>query len=40
MLHNISHQTSADSGGNAPATGEQRARQEAIKQIERRRASG
>jgi hypothetical protein len=37
MLHDISHGTPADSGENAPATGEQLARQEAVKQIERRR---
>jgi hypothetical protein len=36
-LHDISHDTPADSGQNAPATGEQLARQQAIKQIERRR---
>jgi hypothetical protein len=36
-LHDIFHDTPADSGGNAPATSEQRVRQEAIKQIERRR---
>ena len=37
MLHDISHGTPADSGGNAPAAGEQLARQEAVKQIEGRR---
>ena len=36
-LHDIPRDTPADSGSNAPATGEQLARQEAIKQIERRR---
>ena len=36
-LHDIPHDTPADSGSDAPATGEQLARQEAIKQIERRR---
>jgi 2TM domain len=36
-LHDISHDTPADSGQNALATGEQLARQQAIKQIERRR---
>ena len=36
-LHDISHDTPADSGSNAPAASEQVARQEAIKQIERRR---
>ena len=36
-LHDIPHDTSADSGQNAPATSEQNARQQAIKQIERRR---
>ncbi len=36
-LHDISHETPADSGQNAPATSEQLARQQAIKQIERRR---
>ena len=36
-LHDISHDTPADSGQNVPATGEQLARQQAIKQIERRR---
>ena len=36
-LHDIPHDTPADSGPDAPATGEQLARQEAIKQIERRR---
>jgi len=36
-LHDIPHDTPADSGPNAPATGEQLARQEAIKQIERKR---
>ena len=36
-LHDIPHDTPADSGQNAPATSEQLARQQAIKQIERRR---
>jgi hypothetical protein len=36
-LHDISHDTPADGGQNVPATGEQLARQQAIKQIERRR---
>jgi hypothetical protein len=36
-LHDIPHDTPADSGSNAPATSEQLARQQAIKQIERRR---
>ena len=36
-LHDIPHDTSADSGQNAPAADEQLARQQAIKQIERRR---
>jgi len=36
-LHDVSHDTPADSGQNAPANGEQLARQQAIKQIERRR---
>jgi len=36
-LHDISHDTPADSGSNAPATSEQLARQQAIKQIERKR---
>ena len=36
-LHDISHDTPADSGSNAPATSGQLARQEAVKQIERRR---
>ena len=36
-MHDISHDTPADSGPNAPASGDQVARQEAIKQIERRR---
>jgi len=36
-LHDISHDTPADSGPNAPAASEQLARQQAIKQIERRR---
>jgi 2TM domain len=35
-LHDIPHDTPADSGQNVPATGEQLARQQAIKQIERR----
>lgn len=37
MTHDISRETAADSGRNAPAAGGQSARQEAIKQIERRR---
>ena len=37
MLHDISHGTPADSGGNASAASEQLARPEAVKQIERRR---
>ena len=36
-LHGIPHDTPADSGSNAPAASEELARQEAIKQIERRR---
>ena len=36
-FHDISQETPADSGRDAPATGEQSARREAIKQIERRR---
>ena len=36
-LHDISHDTPAGSGSNAPATSEQLARQQAIKQIERKR---
>ena len=36
-LHDISHDTPADSGSNAPDTSEQLARQQAIKQIERKR---
>jgi hypothetical protein len=36
-LHDISLDTPADSGQNALATGEQLDRQQAIKQIERRR---
>ena len=36
-LHDMSHDTPADSGQNVPAAGEQLARQQAIKQIERRR---
>ena len=36
-LHDIPRDTPADSGQNAPATDEQLARQQAIKQIERRR---
>ena len=36
-LHDIPHDTPADSGQNAPATSEELARQQAIKQIERRR---
>ena len=37
MLHDLSHDTAGDSGADAPVTGEQLARQEAIRQIERRR---
>jgi 2TM domain-containing protein len=37
MLHDLSHDKPADSGADAPVTGEQLARQEAIRQIERRR---
>ena len=37
MLHDISHDTSRDSDSNAPASSEPLARQQAIKQIERRR---
>jgi hypothetical protein len=36
-LHDIPHEPPADSGQNAPATSEQNARQQTIKQIERRR---
>ena len=36
-LHDIPHDTPADSGPNAPAASEELARQQAIKQIERRR---
>jgi len=36
-FHDISQETPADSGQNALATSEQTARQEAVKQIERRR---
>ena len=36
-LHDIPHDTPADSGQNVPATGAQLARQQAIKQIECRR---
>jgi hypothetical protein len=36
-LHDIRHDTPADSSQNVPAAGEQLARQQAIKQIERRR---
>ena len=36
-LHDISHHTPAASGQNAPAASEELARQQAIKQIERRR---
>ncbi|HYA53338.1 MAG TPA: 2TM domain-containing protein [Streptosporangiaceae bacterium] len=36
-MHDISHDTSTGSGQNAPVGGDQLARQEAIKQIERRR---
>jgi 2TM domain len=37
MTHGTFHDTHADSDPNAPATGEQLARQQAIKQIERKR---
>jgi hypothetical protein len=37
MLHDISHDEPTVSGADAPATGEQLARQQAIRQIERRR---
>ena len=37
MLHDISHDTSPDSGAGGRADSEQLARQEAIRQIERRR---
>jgi len=37
MLHDISHETPPDSGSGGPASSEQLARREAIKQIERRR---
>ncbi len=37
MLHDISHDTPGDSDSNAPGASEQLARQQAIKQIERRR---
>jgi hypothetical protein len=37
MLHDLSHGKPADSGADAPVTGEQLARQQAIAQIERRR---
>jgi len=37
MLHDLSHDTAGDSGSDVPAAGEQIARQEAIRQIERRR---
>ncbi len=36
-LHDVSHDTPTGSGSNTPATGEQLARQQAIKQIERKR---
>ena len=36
-LHDIFHGTPADSGRNVPATSEELVRQEAVKQIERRR---
>ncbi len=36
-LHDISHDTPADSGPDAPAAGEQLTRQQAVKQLERRR---
>ena len=36
-LHDMSHDTPTDSGQSVPSTGEQIARQQAIKQIERRR---
>ena len=36
-MHDISHDTPAGSGPNAPAASEQLARQQAIRQIERRR---
>lgn len=36
-LHDIPHDTPADSGQNAPATSQQLTRQQAIEQIERRR---
>jgi uncharacterized PurR-regulated membrane protein YhhQ (DUF165 family) len=37
MLHDISHDKPGDSGASAPAAGEGLARQQAIRQIERRR---
>jgi len=37
MLHDLSHDTAGDSGSDVPAAGEQIARQEGIRQIERRR---
>jgi len=37
MTHDIFHDTPTDSGSDAPATGGQLARQQAIKQIERKR---
>jgi len=37
MLHDVLHDKPGDSGTDAPATGEQLARQQAIRQIERRR---
>ena len=40
MLHDLSDDKPADSGADAAVTGGQLARQEAIRQIERRRGSG
>ena len=37
MLHDLSHDKAGESGADAPAPGEQIARQQAIQQIERRR---
>jgi hypothetical protein len=37
MLHDLSHDKAGDSGADAPVPGEQFARQQAIRQIERRR---
>jgi len=37
MLHDISHDTTTDGGSEVPAPGEPSARQQAIRQIERRR---